>query len=156
MPFSTLVVPSPLGALTLFAEAGHIISLDWGKGASADEEPDSVLLAAKEQLAAYFDGRLFAFDLPLDPGGTVFQNKVWQAICRIPYGKTRSYGDVAAELKSSARAVGGACGANPIPLIIPCHRILAGHGKLGGYSGMGGIETKAALLALETRHRPAA
>ena len=85
-----------------------------------------------EQLAAYFADPDFHFDLPLQPGGTAHQNKVWQAMCAIPRGKTRSYGDVATQLGSSPRAVGQACGANPIPIIIPCHRVV-------GKAGMGGF-----------------
>jgi len=149
MTISSLVIPSPLGPLTLFADGGAIISLDWGKGDTI-KGPDSAMLeTAREQLKAYFAQELLAFDLPLDPFGTDFQKRVWNTMLEIPYGKTKSYGDVALEVKSSPRAVGGACGKNPIPIIIPCHRILGSKNKMGGYSGLNGTETKSQLLKLE-------
>ena len=100
------------------------------------------------QLAAYFDGGLQKFDLPLAPRGSAFQHAFYQALCAIPYGETRKYGDLARDLGVSAQAIGQACGANPIPILIPCHRVLAANG-LGGFSGAGGIEAKVALLKLE-------
>lgn len=147
MSFGSIVVPSPLGPLTLFAVAGEIVSLDWGKGMETEETPP-VLNDAAAQLAEYFAGRRRDFDLPLNPEGSVFQKKVWAAMRAIPYGQTRTYGDVARELRTAAQAVGGACGANHIPIIIPCHRIL-GTGNLGGYSGFGTLDTKRELLRLE-------
>jgi methylated-DNA-[protein]-cysteine S-methyltransferase len=104
---------------------------------------------AVAQLTAYFDGAMTDFDLPLSPHGTAFQKSVWDLMRAIPYGWTRAYADLARDLKSAARAVGGACGANPIPVIIPCHRVLAAGGKMGGFSGGDGIPTKVALLRLE-------
>ncbi len=148
MEFGSIVVPSPFGPLTVFAENGAVVSLDWGKG-PADADPPEVLKEAATQLAEYFAGTRKTFDLPLAPDGTAFQKKVWAAMCAIPYGETRGYGEVADELHSAARAVGGACGRNPIPIIIPCHRILAANHRMGGYSGMGGLDTKAELLRLE-------
>ena len=142
-----LSVPSPIGELTLFEEDGKLISLDWGAVEGGEETP--LLLEAARQLDAYFDGTLKAFTLPLDPAGTAFQKKVWAIMETIPYGSVRRYGDVASELGSAPRAVGGACGRNPIPVIIPCHRIIASDGGLGGYSGQDGVDTKRFLLNLE-------
>lgn len=138
---------SPIGDLTLTEEDGAIVSLDWGWSCA---QGTSVLLKkAQAQVMDYLDGLRRDFDLPLAPMGTDFQKKVWKAMQAIPYGKTRSYGEIAAKLKSGARAVGTACGRNPIPIIIPCHRVLGSNGGLGGYSGEGGTETKRKLLELE-------
>ncbi len=142
-----LSLHSPLGDLTVSEDEGAIVSVDWGWGAMQTETP--LLLAAKRQLERYFDGDLKRFDLPLRPYGTKFKKQVWDAMLRIPYGDTATYGKIAAAVGSPARAVGGACGANPIPIIIPCHRVLAAGGGLGGYSGDGGTETKVFLLRLE-------
>jgi methylated-DNA-[protein]-cysteine S-methyltransferase len=142
-----LSVPSPLGTLTLTEDDGVLTGVAWDAAAAADETP--LLREAARQLAAYFAGRLRDFDLPMHLAGSPFQRRVWQAMCRIPYGETRSYGDLAVELGSAARAVGGACGRNPIPIIVPCHRILAASRAIGGYSGGGGTDSKRFLLALE-------
>jgi methylated-DNA-[protein]-cysteine S-methyltransferase len=144
----SVTVCSPLGMLTVTEQDGAIIKLRW-RGTVATPAPTPLLAEATRQLAAYFDGKLKDFDLPLRPAGSPFQQAVWLAMCRIPAGSTRSYGAIAAEVGAPARAVGGACGSNPIPIIIPCHRILATGGSLGGYSGQGGNETKRFLLALE-------
>ncbi|MDF1722109.1 MAG: methylated-DNA--[protein]-cysteine S-methyltransferase [Minwuia sp.] len=101
------------------------------------------------QLDAYFAGKLDSFDLPVRPAGTTFQRLVWHIMQRIPKGHVRTYGGVAEELGASARAVGTACGRNPIPIIIPCHRIVAANGKLGGFSASGGVEDKVWLLRHE-------
>ena len=108
-----------------------------------------MLAEAETQLAAYFDSRLKDFDLPLAAPGTEFQTGVWRAISAIPFGTTLTYGDLAKKLGTGPRAVAGACGANPIPIIVPCHRVLGAGGKLHGYSGRGGILSKATLLYLE-------
>jgi methylated-DNA-[protein]-cysteine S-methyltransferase len=142
-----LSLHSPVGDITLSEEEGKIISLDWGWSPLQAKTP--LLEKAAVQLNDYFDGTLTRFDLPLAPPGTPFQRKVWQSLSLIPYGATRSYGEIADELGSHARAVGNACGLNPIPIIIPCHRVLGGGGKLCGYSGDGGILTKKQLLNLE-------
>lgn len=123
-----------------------IVRIDWG-GAPRRAE-DRLLNDALEQLQAYFDGELRDFALPLAPAGSAFQHSVFDAMSAIPYGSTRSYGEIAEDLNGFAQAVGQACGANPIPIVIPCHRVLARDG-LGGYSGAGGIETKIQLLQLE-------
>ena len=96
---------------------------------------DSIAHLACVQLQAYLDNPRYVFDLPLKLAGTHHRIQVWEAMCRIPAGKVRTYGDVALELKSSARAVGGACGANPIPVVVPCHRIIAANRGIGGFMG---------------------
>jgi methylated-DNA-[protein]-cysteine S-methyltransferase len=139
---------SPFGDLSISEEDGAIVALDWGWGSAQDE---TVLLRrARAQLEAYFDGDLRAFDLPLAPAGSAYRQRVWQALREIPYGETRTYGEIAARAGGSARSVGQANGDNPIPILIPCHRVVAGSG-LGGYSGGDGPETKRLLLALESR-----
>ena len=143
-----VTVASPVGALTLAERGGRIVSVSWGQNMNGGAATP-LLAEAARQLEAYFTGRLRRFDLPLDPAGSAFQRGVWAAMEAIPYGATRSYGEIASELASAARAVGGACGRNPIPVIIPCHRVLAAGRRLGGYSGAGGLATKRALLALE-------
>jgi len=108
-----------------------------------------------QQLNAYFYCGLRKFELPLAPAGTVFRQRVWEEMVKIPYGQTRNYGEMARRLDSAARAIGGACGENPIPIIIPCHRVVASGPHIGGYSGRGGCDTKRALLELEgASHRP--
>jgi methylated-DNA-[protein]-cysteine S-methyltransferase len=142
---------TPLGDLTVSEEEGSIVALDWGRGRDQQETP--LLREARAQLQDYFDERRTDFDLPLAPHGTPFQQRVWAALCAIPAGETRSYGEIAAELGSASRAVGQANGANPIPIIIPCHRAVGAGGRLGGYSGAEGPATKRFLLDLERRAR---
>ena len=140
---------SPVGAITIFEFDDQIVAVDWGF--VEDMEPSPVLSDAKAQLNAYFDGKLDAFNLPLAPDGTDFHKAEWEAMCKIPLGKTATYKDlaIAAGAPMAYQAVGTACGLNPIPIIIPCHRVLASGGKPGGYSGDGGLETKRALLKIE-------
>jgi methylated-DNA-[protein]-cysteine S-methyltransferase len=145
-----LSVHTPVGDITVFEEGGAIVSLDWGW--VPDQAPSSVLERAREQLQAYFDGELTEFDLPLAPSGTAYRRTIWQALCGIPYGETRSYQDIAIRAGGSARSVGQANGHNPIPLIIPCHRVVAAT-HIGGYSGGDGLPTKRWLLALENPNR---
>lgn len=140
-------VASPLGPLTLTEQGGALVALDWGRSDAADA-PSPLLREAEMQLGAYFAGQLKRFDLPLAPEGTDFHKSVWDALLAIPYGETFTYGELARGLRSFARAVGIGCGANPIPIIIPCHRVV-GVNSLGGYSGQGGLATKRRLLALE-------
>ncbi|WP_339633070.1 methylated-DNA--[protein]-cysteine S-methyltransferase [uncultured Sneathiella sp.] len=144
-----LSLHSPVGDLTVTEEDGVIISLDWGWVPAEWQSTTPLLEKAVDQLNQYFDGDIGDFDLPLAPPGTDFQKKVWSEMLKIPAGKTKSYGEIAKALNSAAQPVGTACGANPIPIIIPCHRVLAAGGKMGGYSGLGGLETKTALLRLE-------
>lgn len=141
-----LSLQSPVGALTLSQHDDAIVALDWGWG--RDQSPTALLERAVQLLNAYFDGAAPAFELPFAPAGTAFQQRVWRAMSAIPYGGTETYGGLSARAGGSARAVGVACGANPIPILIPCHRVVAAAG-LGGYSGDGGLATKIALLRLE-------
>lgn len=141
-----LTIQSPLGPLTLTAEAGALTALDWGTREADGRDP--VLDAAAAQLAEYFAERRRDFDLPLRPAGTPFHRRVWNALTEIPGGTVVTYGALARRLGSVARAVGGACGANPLPIVIPCHRVVAAGGA-GGYSGKGGLATKAWLLDFE-------
>ncbi|WP_237215405.1 methylated-DNA--[protein]-cysteine S-methyltransferase [Falsiroseomonas oryziterrae] len=145
---------TPLGEVTVSEEEGAIVALDWGRGRDQTRTP--LLAEAVAQLQDYFDGRRRDFDLPLVPHGTVFQRRVWDALRAIPAGQTRSYGDLAQLLGSAARAIGQANGANPIPILIPCHRVLAAAGALGGYSGGEGPATKRWLLDHERRMTAAA
>jgi methylated-DNA-[protein]-cysteine S-methyltransferase len=138
---------TPLGEVTVSEENGAVVALDWGRG--RDQAATPLLRQAVAQLQDYFDGMRATFDLPLAPHGTAFQQRVWDALRAIPAGETRGYGDVARILGSSARAVGQANGANPIPILIPCHRVLAAQGALGGYSGGDGPDTKLWLLRHE-------
>jgi len=139
-------MPSPIGHLTIEEEDEKIVAISWANRPGGNGSP--LLAEAARQLQAYFDGKLSHFDLPLAPAGSPFEKRVWSAMQKIPYGETRCYGDLAVDISSAARAVGGACGKNPIPIVIPCHRVLAKAG-LGGYSGAGGLDTKQALLRLE-------
>ncbi len=140
---------TPVGDLTVSEEDGAIVALDWGWG-SADQSDTPLLRRACEQLQAYFDGALTEFDLPLAPAGSPYRRRVWQTLCAIPYGETRSYAAIAAAAGGSPRSVGQANGCNPIPIIIPCHRVVATT-HLGGYSGGEGLPTKRYLLSLEAR-----
>ncbi len=139
-------VETKYGRFTLSEENDVIVGLAWGQS-GADSSP--LLRRAGEQLRAYFNNGRHEFDLPLAPAGSPFQKAVWHQMRAIPAGETRSYGQLAAVLGSVARAVGSACGANPIPIVIPCHRVLAADGRIGGFSGRGGITTKRWLLAHE-------
>jgi len=142
-----LSLHAPLGDVTVSEEDGAIVALDWGWG--RDQTATPLLRRACDELHAYFDGELSRFDLPLAPAGTAYRKRVWQALCEIPYGETRSYAVIAALTGGSARSVGQANADNPIPIIIPCHRVVAAT-HLGGYSGGDGLDTKRALLALES------
>jgi methylated-DNA-[protein]-cysteine S-methyltransferase len=142
-----LSLHTPVGDITVFEDAGAIVSLDWGW--VPDQSPTPLLERARDQLHAYFDGALRAFDLPLAPAGTPYQQAVWRALCAIPYGQTRNYQQIAAVAGGSARSVGQANGRNPVPIVIPCHRVVATN-HLGGYSGGEGLDTKRWLLALES------
>ena len=138
-------VETPLGRLVLTESGGQIISLEWGGVIEGDGSP--LLDRAAAQLGEYFAGTRQVFDLPLTLGGGP-QARFLAALLAIPYGHTRTYGELAHDLAMSAQSVGQACGANPLPVLVPCHRVLAANG-LGGYSGAGGVETKVALLRLE-------
>ena len=142
-------IETPIGLL--YARGQDAIThLGWAR--KVDSSPNTLLREAQRQIQAFFLGELRLFYLPLSPKGTPFQLRVWRSLGSIPYGNTVSYGAVSATLSTSARAVGGACGANPIPLIIPCHRVVGQNGFLTGYSGGRGLKTKEALLLLEQKY----
>ena len=149
-----LVVSTPVGDLTVFEEKGAIVALEFGKAPPDREGPSPLLKRTARQLDEYFAGGRKKFDLPLRPAGTPFQRRVWARLSAIPYGGVETYGALAKALRSSPRAVGGACGANPIPILIPCHRVLGAGGAPGGYSGAGGVATKRFLLAGEAPAAP--
>jgi methylated-DNA-[protein]-cysteine S-methyltransferase len=149
--------PSPLGPLWLAAKNEALVGAwfeaqkHFPKDFVLEESNanDPVLVEAERQLAAYFEKKLHAFTLPLAPVGTTFQSKVWSEIARIPFGETITYGALARATSSekASRAAGAATGRNPISIIIPCHRVIAGSGAMTGYAG--GLDRKRALLALE-------
>lgn len=138
-------VSSPFGDLTLVEDEGEISGLEW-RGEAGDDTP--LLREAEAQLRAYLGGARQVFDLPLRVDGSDFQRAVCAEMRKIPFGETVTYGDIAKALGAPAQAVGSACGGNPIPVIIPCHRVMGAKG-LTGFSGRGGVETKVALLRHE-------
>jgi methylated-DNA-[protein]-cysteine S-methyltransferase len=143
-------VESPVGRLALQAEGEVLTGVRWASdGERSRDNPSPVLKEARRQLERYFARRLESFDLPLAGRGTDFQKSVWKMMREIPYGETATYGGMAMALGSGPRAVGMACGRNPIPIIVPCHRVLGSGGKEGGFSGGQGLPTKRKLLALE-------
>jgi methylated-DNA-[protein]-cysteine S-methyltransferase len=143
-----LTLETPIGPLSLVEEDGCMVAIDWRRQAGFGT-PTPLLLEAKRQLLEYFDGRRRQFDLALRPSGPPFEQSVWALMSTIPYGETRSYGDLARPLAATPQDIGQACGRNPLPIVIPCHRVLAADGRLGGYSGGKGTETKRRLLVLE-------
>lgn len=155
--FDSLIrLKSPIGQLEVLARDGAVVSVEIERSGrltheSTPEKKSPVLDAAAKQLSEYFAGTRREFDLPVKLDGTDFQRAVWGAVAEIPFGNVRSYGDVGMTTgrSSAGRAVGGAVGSNPIPLIIPCHRVLASDGRITGYSGGNGIATKAWLLDFE-------
>ncbi|MGE2692829.1 methylated-DNA--[protein]-cysteine S-methyltransferase [Mycolicibacterium pulveris] len=153
-------VDSPVGPLTLAGKNGRLMHLrmvdQTYEPSRANWEPDDTAFPeAVEQLEAYFAGERRDFDLQLDLIGTAFQRRVWEALLTIPYGETRSYGEIARQIGSPAafRAVGLANGHNPIGIIVPCHRVIGANGSLTGYGG--GIDRKKTLLGLERLHASA-
>ncbi|OBI88759.1 methylated-DNA--[protein]-cysteine S-methyltransferase [Mycobacterium asiaticum] len=153
-------IDSPIGPLTLAGQDGVLTNL---RMVDQTYEPsragwaldDSAFVSAAKQLDAYFAGELIDFDIDMELRGTAFQQRVWRALLTIPYGETRSYGEIAEQIGApgSARAVGLANGHNPIAIIVPCHRVIGASGKLTGYGG--GLDRKQTLLALEKRRAPA-
>jgi methylated-DNA-[protein]-cysteine S-methyltransferase len=145
-------LPSPIGALTLVATERALVRVDFeGRPGPAEAQagPTPLLVEVRAQLEAYLAGKLREFDLPLAAEGTAFQRGVWGALRGIPWGETRSYREIARELgrPAAVRAVGAANGQNPIPIIIPCHRVIGADGSLTGYGG--GLARKRWLLSLE-------
>ena len=135
---------TPFGPVTLVEERGLLVRLDWREDPG---EGSPLLDEAARQLQAYFDGRLSRFDLPFD-WGEGLHAQVRRAMAGIPFGETRTYGQIAQAVGAPAQAIGQACGANPLPILIPCHRV-TGTDWFGGFSAPGGVETKAALLRHE-------
>ena len=145
-----IAVDTRFGRVGIEETDGAITRVIWD-GADAGE-PTDLLRSAAQQLTEYDRGQRTEFDLPFRVSGSPFQKAVCAAMLDIPFGETRTYGEIAADLDQSAQAVGAACGGNPIPILIPCHRVMGANGKLTGFSGKGGVETKVALL----RHEGAA
>ncbi|NLM37956.1 MAG: methylated-DNA--[protein]-cysteine S-methyltransferase [Firmicutes bacterium] len=152
---SLLLVETPLGRLGLVADGDYLTELYFAHDPLPPDLPvreTALLIEARAQLLAYFSGRRTAFSLPLAPAGTTFQKRVWQALCEIPYGETVSYKEVARRIgnEKATRAVGRANNRNPLPILIPCHRVIGANGALVGYGG--GLAIKEKLLALEKRY----
>lgn len=150
-------IRSPVGELTLVAEARGLAAILWENdrpgrvrlGALAADAAHPVLVETERQLREYFGGRRRAFDVPLFFSGSAFQQRVWRTLLTIPFGETRSYGEIAHQIGNPAasRAVGAANGRNPISIIAPCHRVVGSNGKLTGFAG--GLDAKKYLLELE-------
>jgi methylated-DNA-[protein]-cysteine S-methyltransferase len=150
---------SPVGRLALEADGETLTGVRWASAREGAREgateratsvkPSPVLKEAHRQLERYFARKLRTFDLPLAARGTDFQKSVWKMMREIAYGETATYGSIAMALASGPRAVGTACGRNPIPIIVPCHRVLGSGGTEGGFSGGQGLPTKRKLLAFE-------
>ena len=157
MTLHSKTIWSPVGELTLVADAKGLAAILWENdrpgrvrlGALAEDAGHPVLGAAERQLGEYFAGTRRTFDVPLSFSGSDFQKSVWRALLTIPFGETRSYGEIAQQVgkPSASRAVGAANGRNPVSIIAPCHRVVGSTGKLTGFAG--GLEAKAFLLALE-------
>lgn len=157
MAYHSKTIWSPVGELTLVADEGGLAAILWENDKpdrvrldALNEKPDHpVLVETERQLNEYFAGARRSFDVPLSFAGTDFQKRVWAALLAIPFGETRSYGEIADELGApgASRAVGAANGRNPISIIAPCHRVVGSTGKLTGFAGR--LEAKAFLLDLE-------
>ena len=148
------VIPSPIGPLTAVRQDGVLVGLWMGSTPAAEPlgpRDDAGFADLRDQLAEYFAGSRTSFDLTLRASGNPLQQAVWQLIAAIPYGATRTYGDLARDLgdRSLAQAVGAACGRNPLPVVVPCHRIVGADGSLVGFGG--GLDRKRFLLDLEHR-----
>lgn len=148
-----LTYDSPAGRLWLAEENGALTNLSFSPVPDAVSGETPLLKETYRQLAVYFSGESQAFDLPLSAAGTAFQNAVWAALTQIPYGETRSYGQIAAAVGNpkASRAVGMANNKNPIAIIVPCHRVVGADGSLTGYGG--GLDTKQLLLRLEQKYK---
>ena len=143
------MIQSPVGPLALVGTEDALTGVEFGGGQDGADAPSPVLERAARELAEYFAGERREFTVPLAPEGTAFQKSVWEELRKIPYGETASYGDVAARLgkPGAAVAVGQANSRNPIPIFIPCHRVIGANGRMVGYTG--GMHIKKALLAVE-------
>ena len=147
------ILDTPIGALRLVSNGSHLVKIEFEDrhqpAEAAANTCDEVLASTKAQLREYFSGQRQAFNLPLAPVGTPFQREVWQALAEIPWGEVRSYADIARAIQrpKAVRAVGAANGRNPLPIVVPCHRVVGSDGSLTGFAG--GLEMKRALLELE-------
>ena len=152
---------TPIGPLLLVSDGDALVYVGLPRRGKAQSAPEGAtasrtkLRAARREFAEYFAGTRSAFELPLRPSGTPFQMEVWGALLTIPYGATASYADIARRIRRprAVRAVGAANGANPLSIVVPCHRVIGSHGDLVGYGG--GLPIKRWLLAHERRHAPA-
>jgi methylated-DNA-[protein]-cysteine S-methyltransferase len=150
---SYAIMESPIGALGVRADDGGLRAIEFlergGRASRAPRHLTAPLRDAVDQIRAYFAGELREFTLPLAPAGSRLQQVVWRSMCAVPYGATISYGELARRLgrPGAARAIGAACARNPLPIAIPCHRVIGSDGRLTGYAG--GIDAKRRLLALE-------
>jgi methylated-DNA-[protein]-cysteine S-methyltransferase len=153
---TTRIVESPVGPLELTASEKGLRSLHWVSAKPRTAGDHLVLDRAEAQLGEYFAGTRTSFDLPLDLDGTPFQVKAWQALADIPYGQTVSYAEQAQRIghPKAFRAVGSANGKNPLAIILPCHRVIASDGGLGGFGGGDGLPTKRRLLDFESGTQP--
>ena len=151
---TTKTLDSPFGPVSFAVEDGFLLRVRFQADINSTENDDPLAEEAVRQLNAYFTGRLFNFDLPLALPHSEFQAGIRQCMIDIPFGETRTYGELAKDLGSASQAVGQACGANPIPIIVPCHRVVAAGGKLGGFSGGDGAPTKRKLLNHEAVYAP--
>lgn len=147
-----MTIDSPLGPLQLLSDGDHLTAINFPDQHRAEPDsasPNGVLRAARTQLEEYFAGRRQRFDLPLAASGTPFQESVWQALAAIPWGEVRSYRDIACAIgkPKAVRAVGAANGRNPLPIVVPCHRVIGADGSLTGFGG--GLPLKVKLLTLE-------
>ena len=157
MSLAYKLMESPVGELKLVASDKGLVAVLWENdgpsrvrlGEQVKDERHPILVETERQLKEYFAGKRTAFSVPLDMKGTRFQRHVWEALLGIPFGETRSYGQLARQLGNprATRAVGAANGRNPVSIIVPCHRVIGSSGKLTGFAG--GLETKAHLLSLE-------
>jgi methylated-DNA-[protein]-cysteine S-methyltransferase len=168
MTYYTTTLESPCGPLLCVVdEAGAVVRIEFGKGRDSQKitekmrghgieviEDPARTAGLSRQLEEYFAGERREFDLPLAPEGTPFERSVWDELRRIPFGETRSYGEIARAIgrPSASRAVGRANGANPIPIVVPCHRVIGADGSLTGFGG--GLEAKSRLLEIEGRRLP--
>lgn len=137
------------GTISYKCDNGNLTHLTWGD--AYKNAPEDVNVS--KELQEYFKGQTKVFSSKLKPEGTTFQKKVWQALLNISYGEVKTYKDIADEVDSHPRAIGGAVGKNPIPIIIPCHRVVGSNGKMTGFSGGEGIKTKEILLKLEQENK---
>ena len=142
------LMDTPAGPVLIVESGGRVAEIRFASGREPDRDDTPLLRHAETQITEYFEAGRRQFDLPLAPASTAFQARVRKAMQDIPYGQTRSYGELAHSAGGAPRAIGQACGANPLPLVVPCHRVVAANG-LGGYSGGSGLATKRLLLALE-------